>query len=79
MFCTKCGNEMPDGSKFCTKCGAPMGKEVASEVGTGCVRGAAEVRRGKRRAHRGESMARPLPSALRRPLPRRSAQVLSSA
>ncbi|WP_418694094.1 zinc-ribbon domain-containing protein, partial [Adlercreutzia equolifaciens] len=25
MFCTKCGNEMPDGSKFCTKCGAPMG------------------------------------------------------
>lgn len=19
MFCTKCGNEMPDGSKFCTK------------------------------------------------------------
>lgn len=28
MFCTKCGNEMPDGSKFCTKCGAPMGKEA---------------------------------------------------
>lgn len=25
MFCTKCGNQMPDGSKFCTKCGAPMG------------------------------------------------------
>lgn len=19
MFCTKCGNEIPDGSKFCTK------------------------------------------------------------
>lgn len=24
MFCVKCGNQMPDGSKFCTKCGAPM-------------------------------------------------------
>lgn len=29
MFCTKCGNRMPDGSKFCTKCGAPMGGETA--------------------------------------------------
>lgn len=28
MFCTKCGNRMPDGSKFCTKCGAPMGGEA---------------------------------------------------
>lgn len=25
MFCTKCGNQMPDGSAFCTKCGAPAG------------------------------------------------------
>lgn len=41
MFCTKCGNEMPDGSKFCTKCGAPMGKEVAS--GAQAARGASEV------------------------------------
>lgn len=24
MFCTKCGNNMPDGSAFCTKCGAKM-------------------------------------------------------
>ena len=22
MFCTKCGAQLPDGSKFCTKCGA---------------------------------------------------------
>lgn len=21
MFCTKCGNQVPDGSRFCTKCG----------------------------------------------------------
>ncbi len=24
MFCTKCGNQLKDGSKFCTKCGAPV-------------------------------------------------------
>ena len=24
MFCTKCGNEIPDGAKFCTKCGTPV-------------------------------------------------------
>lgn len=23
MFCTKCGNNIPEGTKFCTKCGAP--------------------------------------------------------
>ena len=31
MFCTNCGNQMLDGSKFCTKCGAPMGA-LAPEV-----------------------------------------------
>lgn len=29
MFCKKCGQEMPDGTKFCTSCGAPM-EEVNS-------------------------------------------------
>lgn len=24
MFCTKCGNQNPDGTKFCIKCGNPM-------------------------------------------------------
>ena len=24
MFCTKCGNQLKEGSKFCTKCGAPV-------------------------------------------------------
>ena len=24
MFCTNCGNEILEGSKFCTKCGAPL-------------------------------------------------------
>ncbi|MCP2078212.1 zinc ribbon domain-containing protein [Adlercreutzia equolifaciens] len=40
MFCTKCGNEMPDGSKFCTKCGAPMGGGAA---GAEVARGASKV------------------------------------
>ncbi len=26
MFCTNCGNNLPDGTKFCTKCGAPIVK-----------------------------------------------------
>lgn len=34
MFCTKCGNEMPDGSKFCTKCGAAFGGTATSEAPT---------------------------------------------
>lgn len=25
MFCLKCGNELPDGTKFCDKCGANLG------------------------------------------------------
>ncbi len=24
-FCTKCGNQLPDGAKFCTGCGTPAG------------------------------------------------------
>ena len=24
MFCTNCGNQIPDGAKFCTACGAPV-------------------------------------------------------
>ncbi len=24
MFCSKCGNAVPDGAKFCTSCGSPM-------------------------------------------------------
>ena len=24
MFCTNCGKELPDGTKFCTKCGKPV-------------------------------------------------------
>lgn len=26
MFCTACGQKLPDGAKFCTKCGAPVVK-----------------------------------------------------
>ena len=26
MFCTACGQKLPDGAKFCTKCGAPVAK-----------------------------------------------------
>lgn len=32
MFCKKCGNQMPDGSKFCTKCGAAMGAGASPAV-----------------------------------------------
>lgn len=31
MFCTKCGAQLPDGSKFCTKCGTPT-DVVANET-----------------------------------------------
>lgn len=47
MFCTKCGNEMPDGSKFCTKCGAPVGGESAgAEASQAPVEGAVSVGKG---------------------------------
>ena len=29
MFCTNCGNQMPDTSKFCPGCGAPIGAKSA--------------------------------------------------
>ncbi len=39
MFCGKCGNELPDGTKFCGKCGALQGAteitETVSEVQDG--------------------------------------------
>ena len=28
MFCTNCGNQIPDGAKFCTVCGAPVRAEA---------------------------------------------------
>lgn len=33
MFCTKCGNQMPDGSRFCTSCGAAMAVPAAPVAG----------------------------------------------
>ena len=29
MFCPKCGNQIPDGSKFCPKCGSQLGQAPA--------------------------------------------------
>ena len=37
MFCTKCGNQMTDGSKFCTKCGAAFGGAATPEISTGAA------------------------------------------
>ena len=35
MFCTKCGNEIPEGSKFCPRCGNPVaGSPVAKKSET---------------------------------------------
>ena len=31
MFCTKCGNEIPDGNLFCTKCGAKV-KSIEPQI-----------------------------------------------
>lgn len=31
MFCTTCGSEIPEGSKFCTSCGAPVASRPAPE------------------------------------------------
>ncbi len=30
MFCSKCGNNLPDGTKFCSKCGNPVGGDVSN-------------------------------------------------
>lgn len=30
MFCTQCGNQLPDGSRFCTQCGAKLGEAPAA-------------------------------------------------
>ena len=32
MFCTKCGNQLPDGSQFCTKCGNQLGSAPAENA-----------------------------------------------
>lgn len=29
MFCTNCGNQIPDGAKFCVHCGAPVGQKAS--------------------------------------------------
>jgi uncharacterized RDD family membrane protein YckC len=31
MYCSKCGEKLPDDSKFCTKCGAPVRLEARAE------------------------------------------------
>ncbi|MBR5931133.1 MAG: zinc ribbon domain-containing protein [Lachnospiraceae bacterium] len=31
MFCTNCGNQVPDGAKFCTACGAPIGQRAPQQ------------------------------------------------
>ena len=32
MFCTKCGNDVKDGSAFCTSCGAPINQAPVEEA-----------------------------------------------
>ena len=31
MFCTNCGTELPDGSKFCSNCGQKIGEVTNPE------------------------------------------------
>ena len=31
-FCSKCGNQLTDGSKFCDKCGAPVGDTTSQDT-----------------------------------------------
>lgn len=31
-FCSKCGNQITDGSKFCDKCGAPVGETTSQNT-----------------------------------------------
>jgi uncharacterized RDD family membrane protein YckC len=32
IYCSKCGEELPDGTKFCPKCGAPVKFEAKAET-----------------------------------------------
>lgn len=32
MFCTKCGNKLPDGAKFCPKCGSKVGPVPSNAI-----------------------------------------------
>ena len=33
VFCSKCGEELPEGARFCPKCGAQIRMRVAVEAG----------------------------------------------
>lgn len=33
MFCSKCGNQLPDNAKFCVKCGAPVSGKKSGKKG----------------------------------------------
>jgi hypothetical protein len=39
MFCTSCGQEIPEGKSFCSNCGAPIGKSSKTTTGSGLPRG----------------------------------------
>jgi uncharacterized membrane protein YvbJ len=34
MFCTKCGQQLPDNANFCSQCGAPLREGVAKPAPT---------------------------------------------
>ncbi|MBQ3077768.1 MAG: TIGR00266 family protein [Clostridia bacterium] len=40
-FCTNCGNQIPDGSRFCGNCGAQQGAPTAAPMGAAPTAGAA--------------------------------------
>ena len=35
MFCTNCGANLPEGTRFCTRCGMPVGDAAGDGVGQG--------------------------------------------
>ncbi|MGC8817004.1 MAG: zinc-ribbon domain-containing protein [Candidatus Hadarchaeum sp.] len=39
-FCTKCGNELPEGARFCPRCGSEVARASVSEGAEELVRGA---------------------------------------